>query len=174
MIRGGSGLLLRVAGVERHVQPGGLQQPDHRDVPERRPRGLHLEPDQRHSGRRVPERHRAAARRSRRASSSDTFKNPYTWQSSIGFQKQLNAVTGIEADLTHYDEYRDTRSIDANLYYNAATGYNALVSAGRPNTGYGQVLAFTSRRPEGSNADIDRALTRRLQKKFQAGADATR
>ena len=36
------------------------------------------------------------------------FKNPYTWQSSIGFQKQLNAVTGIEADLVHYNLYRDT------------------------------------------------------------------
>jgi hypothetical protein len=57
------------------------------------------------------------------------FKNPYNWQSSIGFQKQLNDVTGIEADLTHYNEYRDTRSIDTNLAFNPATGYNLPVSA---------------------------------------------
>jgi hypothetical protein len=98
----------------------------------------------------------------------DSFKNPYTWQSSIGFQKQLNAVTGIEADLTHYDEYRDTRSIDANLSFNPATGYNALVSAGRPNREYGQVLAFTSDGRK-DQTQISMGLTRRLQKKFQAG-----
>ena len=43
------------------------------------------------------------------------FKKPYTWQSSIGFQKQINAVTGFDVDLTHWNEYRDTRTIDANL-----------------------------------------------------------
>ena len=52
------------------------------------------------------------------------FKSPYTWQSSIGFQKQINAVTGFDVDLTHWNEYRDTRTIDANLHYNPATGYN--------------------------------------------------
>jgi Carboxypeptidase regulatory-like domain len=102
----------------------------------------------------------------------DSFLNPYTWQSSIGFQKQLNAVTGIEADLTHYDEYRDTRSIDANLTYNAATGYNSLVSAGRPNKAYGQVLAFTSDGRK-DQTQVSMGLTRRLQKKFQAGLTYT-
>jgi hypothetical protein len=100
------------------------------------------------------------------------FKNPYTWQSSIGFQKQINAVTGIEADLTHYNEYRDTRSIDANLFYNPATGYNALVSAGRPNPAYGQVLAFTSDGHK-DQTQISTGITRRLQKRFQAGVTYT-
>jgi hypothetical protein len=102
----------------------------------------------------------------------EDFKNPYTWQSSIGFQKQLNAVTGIEADLTHYDEYRDTRSIDANLFYNAATGYNATVAAGRPNAAYGQVLAFTSDGRK-DQTQISTGITRRLQKRFQAGLTYT-
>jgi carboxypeptidase family protein len=102
----------------------------------------------------------------------DTFKNPYTWQSSIGFQKQLNAVTGIEADLTHYDEYRDTRSIDANLFFNPGTGYNALVSAGRPNPAYGQVLAFTSDGRK-DQTQISTGLTRRLRRNFQAGVTYT-
>ena len=46
------------------------------------------------------------------------------WQSSIGFQKQINPVTGFEADLTHFNRYRDTRTIDPNLFFNPATGYN--------------------------------------------------
>jgi len=102
----------------------------------------------------------------------DTFRNPYTWQSSIGFQKQINDVTGIEADLTHYDEYRDTRSIDANLFYNPATGYNALVSAGRPNKAYGQVLAFTTDGRK-DQTQISTGLTRRLRNKLQAGVTYT-
>ena len=102
----------------------------------------------------------------------DDFRNPYTWQSSIGFQKQLNSVTGIEADLTHYNEYHDTRSIDPNLFYNPTTGYNALVSAGRPNPAYGQVLAFTSDGHK-DQTQISTALNRRLQKNFQAGVTYT-
>jgi hypothetical protein len=102
----------------------------------------------------------------------DSFRNPYTWQSSIGFQKQLNALTGIEADLTHYNEYHDTRSIDANLFYNSATGYNAPVSAGRPNPAYGQVLAFTSDGRK-DQTQISTGFTRRLQRRFQAGATYT-
>src|SRR5262249_34920480 len=101
------------------------------------------------------------------------FKNPYTWQSSIGFQKQLNRVTGIEADLTHYNEYRDTRSIDANLLYNPATGYPVQVTAAsRPNPAYGQVLAFTSDGHK-DQTQISTGLTRRLQKNFQAGVTYT-
>jgi hypothetical protein len=102
----------------------------------------------------------------------DTFKNPYTWQSSIGFQKQLNAVTGIEADLTHFDEYRDTRSIDANLFYDQTTGYNAIVTAGRPNPAYGQVLAFTSDGRK-DQTQLSTGLNRRLRKNFQAGVTYT-
>ena len=71
---------------------------------------------------------------------SPDYKNPYTWQSSIGFQKQINQVTGFEVDLTHFNQYRDTRTIDPNLFYNPATGYNqnpAAVNglANRPNRG---------------------------------------
>jgi Carboxypeptidase regulatory-like domain len=100
------------------------------------------------------------------------FRAPHTWQSSIGFQKQLNAATGIEADLTHYDEYNDTRSIDANLRYDPATGYNALVSGGRPNRAYGQLLAFTSDGHK-DQTQISTALTRRLRAGFQAGITYT-
>lgn len=102
----------------------------------------------------------------------DDFRNPFTWQSSIGFQKQLNSVTGIEVDLTHYDLYFDTRSIDANLFFDPATGYNAPVSAGRPNRAYGQLLAFTSSGHK-DQTQISSALTRRLNKGLQAGVTYT-
>src|SRR4029077_8662827 len=102
------------------------------------------------------------------------FKSPYTWQSSIGFQKQLNAVTGFDVDLTHWDEYRDTRTIDANLQYNPATGYNAANGAApiRPDPAYGGLFQFS---PEGKRDQtaIASSLTRRLKNKVQAGVTWT-
>ncbi len=65
---------------------------------------------------------------------SPDYQNPYTWQSSIGFQKQINPVTGFEADLTHFNEYSDTRTIDPNLFYNPATGYNVGAVGGPTRT----------------------------------------
>src|SRR5262249_53157944 len=72
------------------------------------------------------------------------FKSPYNWQSSIGFQKQIDAVTGFDVDLTHWTEYRDTRTIDANLQYDPTTGYNKATGANavRPNPAYGPVYVF--------------------------------
>jgi hypothetical protein len=100
------------------------------------------------------------------------FRAPYTWQSSIGFQKQLTRSIGVEADLTHYSEYHDTRSIDANLRFDAATGYNAPVTAGRPNRAYGQLLAFTSDGTK-DQTQLSMALTRRLAAGFQGGVTYT-
>ncbi len=102
------------------------------------------------------------------------FKSPYTWQSSIGFQKQINAVTGFDVDLTHWDEYRDTRTIDANLAYNPATGYNLANGSApiRPNPGYGGVFQFTSDGKRDQTA-IASSLTRRLKNKMQAGVTWT-
>ena len=111
VIRGGTGLYFASPVSNVTFSPQCLQQPDHGDVPQRRPLELH------HATRPTaspPTRSSSAARRrcrrSRRASSSPTSRIPYTWQSSIGFQKQLNSVTGFDADLTHYNEYRDTRT----------------------------------------------------------------
>jgi carboxypeptidase family protein len=102
------------------------------------------------------------------------FKNPYTWQSSIGFQKQINAVTGFDVDLTHWTEYRDTRTIDANLALNPATGYNQAVGAVpvRPNPNYAGVFQFVSDGMREQTA-ISSSLTRRLKNRFQAGITHT-
>jgi hypothetical protein len=100
------------------------------------------------------------------------FKSPYTWQSSIGFQKQINSVTGIDVDLTHFNEYRDTRTYDPNLFYDAVTGYNKNPSTGRPNPAYGQVLTFISNGHR-DQTQLATGVTRRLQNKLQAGVTYT-
>ncbi|MBZ5556507.1 MAG: TonB-dependent receptor [Acidobacteriia bacterium] len=100
------------------------------------------------------------------------FKSPYTWQSSIGFQKQINSVTGIDVDLTHFNEYRDTRTYDPNLFYDPVTGYNKNPSTGRPNPAYGQVLTFISNGHR-DQTQLATGVTRRLQNKLQAGVTYT-
>jgi hypothetical protein len=100
------------------------------------------------------------------------FRNPYTWQSSIGFQKQVNAETAIEADLVHYNEYRDTRSIDPNLFYDPATGYNKNPSQGRPNPQWGQILYLVSTGQQDYTA-LSTGLTRRLKHHIQGGVTYT-
>jgi hypothetical protein len=102
------------------------------------------------------------------------FKAPYTWQSSIGFQKQINEVTGFDVDLTHWTEYRDTRTIDANLTYNPATGYNLANGTApvRPNPAYAGVFQFVSDGRREQTA-IASSMTRRLRNRFQAGITYT-
>ena len=108
---------------------------------------------------------------------SPDYKNPFTWQSSIGFQKQINSVTGFEADLTHFNQYNDTRTIDPNLFYNPATGYNVNPAAingvpNRPNPAYTQIAYFvsTGRRDQ---TQISTALNRRFKNNFQSGVTYT-
>jgi hypothetical protein len=103
---------------------------------------------------------------------SPDFRNPYTWQSSIGFQKQLNAVTGFEADLVHYNLYRDLRTVDPNLTYDPNTGYNKNPSAGRPNPAYGQMVYFVSTGRQDYTA-ISTAVNRRLKSHVQGGVTYT-
>jgi hypothetical protein len=102
---------------------------------------------------------------------SADFKNPFTWQSSIGFQKRLNDVTGIEADLVHYTLYRDLRTIDPNLFYNPATGYN-LPPTLRPNPAWGQLAYFVSTGRQDYTA-LSSALNRRLKDHVQGGVTYT-
>jgi hypothetical protein len=103
---------------------------------------------------------------------SPDYRNPYTWQSSIGFQKQLNDRTSVEADLTHYNEYRDGRSYDPNLFYDPTTGYNVNPSAGRPNPAYTQIIYYASDGHR-DQTQISSGLTRRFKDRLQAGVTYT-
>jgi len=108
---------------------------------------------------------------------SPDYKNPYTWQSSIGFQKQINTVTGFDLDVTHFNEYRDTRTIDPNLFYDPATGYNKNPAAvagvpNRPNVGYTQIAYFVSNGHR-DQTQMSMALNRRFRNNYQAGVTYT-
>jgi len=103
---------------------------------------------------------------------SPDFRNPYTWQSSVGFQKQLGDVTSIDVDLTHYNEYRAPRSYNPNLVYNTSTGYNINPSVSVPNAAYGQIIYYTSN-GRADQTEISSSVTRRFKHSFQAGATYT-
>jgi hypothetical protein len=103
---------------------------------------------------------------------SPAFRNPYTWQSSIGFQKQLDDVTSVDVDFTHYREYRAPRSYNPNLFYDPATGYSANPSLGVPNPAYGQIIYYTSN-GRANQTEISTSATRRFKNSFQAGMTYT-
>ncbi|MGE0811950.1 MAG: carboxypeptidase regulatory-like domain-containing protein [Vicinamibacterales bacterium] len=104
---------------------------------------------------------------------SPDFKMPRTWQSSIGFQKQLGAAMSVESDLVHWKWTHDTRTRDVNLYYDPATGYNRDPrTAGRPNAAYDQINWFESTGKQ-DYLGLASGLTRRFQNRFQAGATYT-
>jgi hypothetical protein len=103
---------------------------------------------------------------------SSDFKMPYTWQYSIGFQKQLSSVMSVESDLTGWDWYRDTRSHDPNLFYDPTTGYNVDPKFGRPNPAYGQISYFTSNGRR-DYLGLSNGFTRRLSHNFQGGVTYT-
>ncbi len=104
---------------------------------------------------------------------SPDFKMPRTWQSSIGFQKQIGAAMSVESDLVHWKWTRDTRTRDVNLFYDPVTGYNKDPrTAGRPNAAYDQVNWFESTGTQDSLA-LASALNRRFQNRFQAGVTYT-
>jgi hypothetical protein len=104
---------------------------------------------------------------------SPEFKMPHTWQSSLGFQKQLGPVMSVESDLVHWKWYNDTRTRDVNLFFDPNTGYNRDPrTAGRPNPSYDQVNWFESTGSQ-DYLGLASALTRRFQKNFQAGATYT-
>lgn len=103
---------------------------------------------------------------------SPDFVMPYTWQSSVGFQKQLGPLMGFEADLTHWKWYNDTRTRDVNLFFDPVTGYNRNPNQGRPNPSYTQINWFESN-GEQDNLALSTAFTRRFQNRFQAGATYT-
>ena len=104
---------------------------------------------------------------------SPDFKMPYTWQSSLGFQKQLGTAMAVDADLVHWKWYRDTRTRDVNLFFDPATGYNKDPRvAGRPNSRYDQINWFESTGTQ-DNLALSTGLTRRFHNRFQTGATYT-
>jgi hypothetical protein len=102
-----------------------------------------------------------------------TFKNPFTWQYSIGFQKQVNSVTSFDSDLIGWQWHRDQRDYDVNLFFDPATLYQKdPARAGRPNPAFGPVWLTVSTGKRDYLA-LANSITRRLKNNFQAGATYT-
>ncbi|PHY10079.1 MAG: hypothetical protein CK533_11580 [Acidobacterium sp.] len=98
------------------------------------------------------------------------FEFPVTWQSAIGFQKQITPVLGIETDLTHWREYNRTRGVDINMVVDPATAYPAQGRVADPN--WGPIVWIES----GGKADflsLANGITRRYANNFQAGLTYT-
>src|SRR5262249_26799282 len=101
------------------------------------------------------------------------FKNPFTWQYSVGFQKQLNAVTSFDSDLIGWQWRHDQRDYDVNLFFDPATGYQKdPAKSGRPNPAFGPVWLTVSTGKRDYLA-LANSITRRLRNNFQAGATYT-
>jgi outer membrane receptor protein involved in Fe transport len=55
---------------------------------------------------------------------SDTVKTPYSWQTSIGLQRQLGETIAVQADYVWVGGRRNEQFFNTNLTYNPATGVN--------------------------------------------------
>jgi hypothetical protein len=101
------------------------------------------------------------------------YQMPSTWQSMIGFQKQLNEVMAFDADLVYYrGKYEDVQR-DPNLFYDPATGFpkNPQI-AGRPAPAFGQINLKDSTGRSDYMA-IASSFTRRYRNNFQLGLTYT-
>ena len=98
------------------------------------------------------------------------FEFPVTWQSGIGFQKQLTSVLGIESDLTHWREYNRSRARDLNLVVDPATGFPRQGAVADPN--WGPVLWLESQ-GKADFMSLANGITRRFANKWQAGMTYT-
>ena len=100
---------------------------------------------------------------------------PYSLQLSIGVEHQLTSTWTFSADYIHWRVYHDWIRTDANLLYNAATGYNANPStAGRPNTAFAGILNFTTPNAAGSIYNgLHVGVQHRFSQSFSASAAYT-
>jgi hypothetical protein len=98
---------------------------------------------------------------------------PYTWQSTVGFQKQLTDVMAFDADLIYWRTYDEDQVRDPNLFYNPATGFNLNpTTAGRPAPQNGTIELYESEGRSNYLA-LSTSLTRRFANNFQAYATYT-
>jgi hypothetical protein len=104
---------------------------------------------------------------------SHDYKMPNTWQSIIGFQRQVGDIWGIEGDITYWKGYNFARQRDPNLFFNPATGYNLHPStAGRPDPKFTQIQWLESN-ARADHAAISSAVTRRYRNNWQASVAYT-
>jgi hypothetical protein len=98
---------------------------------------------------------------------------PYTWQTSIGFQKQLGPDIGVDADLVYWKGYNEPRAIDYNQFLDPATGYTQTISRfGRPDPQFTSIQYMESS-GEMDYAALQTGARRRFKDNFQMGLTYT-
>ena len=99
---------------------------------------------------------------------------PFSYQSSIGVQHQLNSATGLQADYVFTGIRDDAITRNVNLTYNPATGVN-YPNNDRAHLLYPQFRNVTQYVPEGySNYHaLQTAVTKRMSQNWQASATYT-
>jgi hypothetical protein len=104
---------------------------------------------------------------------SEQMRMPYTWQSILGFQKQLTDVMAFDADMTYWRGYNEESQRDPNLFYDPATGYNKNPARfGRPNPSYGPIF-YDESLGHSDYLALATSFTRRYQRNFQLGMTYT-
>jgi hypothetical protein len=100
------------------------------------------------------------------------LKMPMTWQSGLGFSKQLGPRTSVSADMVYRKTLRELQTISPNLFYDPATGYNVNPAKGVPNPEWGQISNRVST-GYGQYAALQSSVTRRVSSRFEGGASYT-
>jgi hypothetical protein len=100
------------------------------------------------------------------------YQMPSTWQSIVGFQRQIGSQIGIEGDFTHWKGYHFARQRDPNLFFNPATGYNRNPAQGRPDPKYGQIQWLESN-GKADYAAVSTGVNRRYANNWQASLNYT-
>jgi hypothetical protein len=101
-------------------------------------------------------------------------ETPYSFQASIGLERQLTKTWTVSADYVHWRVYHDWERTDANLFYNPATGYAVNPSNGRPNPDFVGILNFTTPAAAGAiNDGLQVQVEHRFSQSFSASAAYT-
>jgi hypothetical protein len=100
------------------------------------------------------------------------LKMPMTWQSGLGFSRQLGSRASISADMVYRKTLRELETILPNLYYDPTTGYNLIPSKGVPNAAWGQISNRVSS-GYGDYSALQTAFTRRVSNRIEGGASYT-
>jgi hypothetical protein len=97
---------------------------------------------------------------------------PYSYQSSLGVQRQLGDLMSVEADWAYIGNRDDLNTTNINLSYNPATGVNYLFTdiARRPYPDWGTVPVQFSELRANYHA-LQTAFTKRFSRNWQASGN---
>lgn len=105
---------------------------------------------------------------------SPTLDTPYSYQTSVGFQRQLGTTMSVQADYVWTAGRHQLATRNINLAYNPATGANYPFNdiSRRPFAGWGSVNMRFSDGASNYHA-LETAFTKRMSNRFQLSATYT-